>query len=136
MSFGHISDDVRRFIQDNIHSVEQLEVLLLLRNEPQKDWSAVEVSQRLFTVPTSAATRLEDLRSLGLIALSGNASQEAGSGQPHYRYQSHSSQTEQVIMQLDNLYRERKDTIIQLIFSRPPDRLNTFSNAFRIRRDD
>lgn len=65
MSNGEITTDIERFIYDNINSVEQLEVLLLVAAPPQKEWSAVEVSQKLYRQPDSVATRLEDLRDGG-----------------------------------------------------------------------
>jgi hypothetical protein len=124
------ADDERRFIHDNINSVEQLEVLLLLRAESRKEWSADEVSRRLFTVPDSAATRLADLHALGLLKQGGEDGAE-----PLYCYGPDDVAMDETIAKLDRLYRERKDTVIHLIFSRPPDRIQTFSDAFRIRRD-
>jgi hypothetical protein len=125
-----VADDVRRFIHDNINSVEQLEVLLLLRAEPHTDWNAEEVSRRLFTVPDSVSTRLEDLHALGLLK------RGEGSGTTAiYCYGPQDMKSDEAIAKLDRLYRERKDTVIQLIFSRPPDRIQTFSDAFRLRRE-
>jgi hypothetical protein len=49
-----------RFIHEHIHSVEQLEVLLLLRENPERWWSPEEVSQALRTIPSSASQRLLD----------------------------------------------------------------------------
>jgi hypothetical protein len=125
-----IAEDVRRFIHDNINSVEQLEVLLLLRGEPEKKWSAEEVSRRLFTMPASAATRLSDLLTLGLLKESG-----ANGTDTLYSYSPGDSRTDDVVSRLDRAYRERKDSVIQIIFSRPADRIQVFSDAFRIRRD-
>jgi hypothetical protein len=125
-----IAEDVWRFIHDNINSVEQLEVLLLLRGEPQKQWSAEEVSRRLFTMPASASTRLIDLHARGLLKESG-----ANGTDVLYSYSPGDSRTDDVVSRLDRAYRERKDSVIQIIFSRPADRIQVFSDAFRIRRD-
>jgi hypothetical protein len=126
----YIADEVRRFIHDNINSVEQLEVLLLLRSERSKQWCATEVSRRLFTVPASAAMRLDDLHQRSLLQ------KIEGEGEPLYSYQPQDARLDDTIAKLDQVYRERKDAVIQAIFSRPPDRIQTFSDAFRIRRDN
>jgi hypothetical protein len=133
LSANYIADDVRRFIHEKINSVEQLEVLLLLRCEPRKEWSAMDVSRHLFTVAASASLRLEDLHTQGLLALC-DAKDETGKAL--YRYEPRDMRADETVAKLDNLYRERKDAVIQLIFSRPPDRIQTFSDAFRIKREE
>ena len=127
MSNGEITTDIERFIHDNINSVEQLEVLLLLFSPPQKEWSAVEASQKLCRQPDSVAARLEDLRDRGILSVRAEA-------QLLYRYVSSASQ-DAVIRGLERAYEVRKDAVIRLIFTRLPDTLRVFSDAFRIRRD-
>ena len=127
MSSGEITPDIERFIQDNLTSVEQLEVLLLLFSPPQKEWTAVEVSQKLHRQPESVATRLEDWRGRGILSVR----QEA---RLLYRYVSNARQ-DAIVRGLERAYEVRKDAVIRLIFTRPPDTLRVFSDAFRIRRD-
>ena len=57
---------VRKFILHHIESVELFEVLLLLKEGPERDWSAQDVSQKLCTAAESAAKRLAHLAGLGL----------------------------------------------------------------------
>ena len=40
---------VRSFILEHINSVEQLEVLLLLKNQPDREWTAEAVSQAVYS---------------------------------------------------------------------------------------
>jgi hypothetical protein len=127
LSNGEITADIERFIHDNIISVEQLEILLLLASPPQKEWSAIEVSQKLYRQPDSVTARLEDLRDRGILSVR----QEA---QLFYRYVSNAPQ-DAIVRGLNRAYEVRKDAIIRLIFTRPPDTLRAFSDAFRIRRD-
>ena len=42
-------DDVRQFIEDRIHSLAQLEVLLLLQGAPERAWLPAEVGTSLYT---------------------------------------------------------------------------------------
>lgn len=127
------AEDVRRFVSEHIHSVEQLEVLLLLRSEPRA-WSAEEISRRLFTSPSSAQMRLDDLCAFGLLRKE-SAQGEEGSA-ALYRYEARDAGEDATIAAIERAYRERKDAMIQLIFSRPSDTARTFSDAFRLRRDD
>ncbi|MDF2441753.1 MAG: hypothetical protein JWN98_2737 [Abditibacteriota bacterium] len=127
MSSG-ISAPVERFILENIPSVEQLEVLLLLSQSPDKEWSALEISRALYRQPESVATRLEALRDRGLLSV-------RQASDLLYRYSASAPQQE-IVRNLDMAYQERKDAVIRLIFSRPSDNLRAFSDAFRIRRSD
>jgi hypothetical protein len=118
VSSGEITTEIERFIRDNVDSVEQLEVLLLLRSAPDKEWGALEVSQ---------TTRLNDLRERGFLSVN-------QASPPLYQY-SPSPQDSETITGLEHSYRVRKDAVIQMIFSKPKDSLRTFSDAFRIRRN-
>jgi len=127
LSSGGIPAEVEQFIQDNIPSVEQLEVLLLLSESPEKAWSATEVSQKLHRQPLSVAARLDDLHLLGLLSVSGEA---------ELRYCYAPGDMAEIVRGLDRAYRERKDTVIGIIFSPSRNNLRAFSDAFRIRRHD
>ena len=63
--------DVAAFIRDHITSIEQLEVLLLLRSESGRTWTAADLSGRLKTAPASIAERLESLARGGLATRDG-----------------------------------------------------------------
>lgn len=129
MAADSIPEEVIKFIHANINSVEQLEVLLCLRNNQDKAWSAQEVSQKLYLQPESAAMRLADLSEKNLLQVQSDS-------EPLYRYQPLVNNLEQVVSSLDGYYKQRKDTIIQLIFSKPLDHIQVFSNAFRFRKRD
>lgn len=127
MSSG-IPAAVERFIQENIPSVEQLEILLLLAQSPDKEWSAADISREIYRQPESVAMRLEALRDRGLLSVRQDK-------QLLYRY-SAGAQQQEIVNNLDRAYQERKDAVIRLIFSRPANSLRAFSDAFRIRRSD
>lgn len=63
-----ISEPVRRFIARHVHSAAQLEVLLLLRTLPDRDWSIDEVARAQVTSAAMAEQLLRDLRERGLVA--------------------------------------------------------------------
>jgi hypothetical protein len=125
-----ISPEVKRFIHSTINSVEQLEVLLFLMSNPERDWSADEVSERIRSTPESVASKLEDLYAARLLTVTRGPV-------PVYCYKPNSEALAQEVAEsLDRAYKEGKDTIIQLIFSRPLSNIRVFADAFRIRKDD
>ncbi len=124
-----ISPEVKRFIHSTINSVEQLEVLLFLMSNEEREWSAEEIGERIRSTPESVAPKLEELCAARLVSV-------RREGRDCYRYAPHSDAlAKEVAESLDKAYKEGKDTIIQLIFSRPMDNIRIFADAFRIRRD-
>ena len=121
-----VSPEVQRFVAEHIDSAEQLEILLLLQRSPEKQWTALDVSQAIYTVPASATLRLEALTAQGFIASSGGAD-------PQYSYHPKSEVLRTQIEALSAAYRADRVSVIKLIFSRPPDPLQSFADAFRLR---
>jgi hypothetical protein len=126
-----IPDEIHRFLHANIDSVEQLEVLLLLRRERDSgerdgDWTAESVARVLYSQPSSIAGRLASLQAKGLVANSG-----AG-----YRYAPKSDAVRDTVSRLAETYRERRVAVITVIASKPMENVRAFSDAFRLRQRD
>ena len=124
-----IAKNVEQFIHDNINSMEQLEVLVLLAGDPQQEWSATRVSQELRIQPESAAMRLADLHDKGILALR----QE---DELQYSYKPNTGALEEAVRGLISTYEERRVTVINLIFSKPVDNVRVFADAFRLKKED
>jgi hypothetical protein len=121
----HFSDDVHKFIIDHVNSVEQLETLLLLRGDASRVWTAEEVSQALYTPLAAATMRLSDLQARGLLVSEGDA----------WRYQAASAELDRLVGELAQIYRDRRVTVITLIYSKPHQQVQAFANAFKLRKD-
>ncbi|MFY0563258.1 hypothetical protein ACN28E_05395 [Archangium lansingense] len=119
---------MRRFITDHIDSVEQLEILLLLHQHPERSWTAESVARELRISALSADDRLKDMARSGILA-------KVQGSEVEYRY-APSQQLGDVVAGLATAYAERRVTVINLIFSKPIDKIRTFADAFRLRRDD
>jgi hypothetical protein len=115
---------VRRFIAAEIESVEQLEVLLLLRAAADKEWTANEVARALVTQVESARGWLERMVGAGLLS----------AREKSYRYSPPTKEVDETIDGLAASYANYRVTVIGLIFSKPSERVTLFSDAFRIRR--
>lgn len=121
--------DLQRFLAESIDSVEQLEVLLLLRGKPEQAWSAEEVSRALYTHPDAALRRLAALQTHGLLVVEGDGPERK------YRYAPSSPDRAGLVDRLAALYKERRVAVITLIYSTPPDQVQAFADAFRLRKE-
>ncbi|WP_373044470.1 hypothetical protein [Vulgatibacter sp.] len=124
---GGISEEVRTFVVEHIDSVEQLEVLLLIRASAKRTWTAEGVASELRIDPRSAGQRLEDLRKAGLVAPA------EGGG---VCFSPRSQSLARVVEELAQSYHTHRVSVISLIFSKPSERIRSFSDAFRLRRED
>jgi hypothetical protein len=125
---AQIPDEVRRLVAEHIPTAEMLEIVLLLAGEPERGWTADEVSQRVFTVPAAAIASLEGLVARGL-------ARTDGAGNPSYRYAPATDELRRQVAALAGAYRASRVAVIQLVFARPADPLRSFADAFRMRRD-
>lgn len=119
-----VPTEVRRFITAEIDSVGQLEVLLLLRGAPDKDWTAQEVARALVSQQDSAASWLARMEIRGLLSVTDGA----------YRYAPATAEMARTIDRLAEAYAHYRVAVIGLIFSKPAEHVTLFSDAFRIRR--
>jgi hypothetical protein len=114
---------VRCLISERIESVQQLEILLLLRAAPDKEWAPPEVARALVTQVESSQEWLEEMTRTRLLASDGRV----------YRYAPVSAELEDSVDGLAESYAKYRVAVIALIFSKPSERVRTFSDAFRIR---
>ena len=129
MAQGGITPEVQRFIAETIDAAEQLDILLLLHRNRDRSYTAMEVSQEVFTVPASATMRLEGLVGRGLLSSSGGAD-------PRYQYGPASEALARQVQDLADVYQKDRVGVIKLIFARPPDPAQTFADAFRLKSRD
>jgi hypothetical protein len=123
-----IPERLKAFIADQIDSVVQLEILLLLHAHAHQEFSAAQVAQELRIDAAWAEPQLTELCARGTLACTG--------GSPSlYRYAPASPQVHETIDQLAQMYSTHRVTLTTLIFSKPPSPVRSFSDAFRLRRD-
>jgi hypothetical protein len=122
-----VPNDVRQFIINNINSVEQLEILLLL-NSSKRAWSAAELANSICTTVESCEKRLESLKRAGVLV-------QVGTNPATFQYQAQSSELDATVIRLAREYQDRRISIINFIYSQPIQNIRTISDAFRIRPD-
>ncbi|WP_141735326.1 hypothetical protein [Oligoflexus tunisiensis] len=124
MTSARLDQNVEKFIYACINSVEQLEILLLIRSRTELD--ADTITQELRTTASSVEKRLADLMRKNLVVMRENE------GKRTYHYDPPPHLAEHVD-QLATLYTTHRVSIINLIFSKPSDALTGFSDAFRFK---
>ena len=124
-----IPEAVDRFLAQYVNSIEYLEILLLLADNPERPFTVEEVAQEIYTVPVSASRRLEKIVADKL------AEATEGSAKS-YRFAPVDQALRAQIAQVAQTYRERRVAVITLIASRPMENVRAFADAFRLDKKD
>jgi hypothetical protein len=122
------STELEKFIAEEIQSLEQVEILLLLSGNPHKSWSSRGVYDVVKSNPASVDARLEELTARGILIKEAH---------PEVRYQfaPKDENVWKVVNELRDAYKERPVKVVQAIYSKPPDAVQEFARAFRVRKD-
>ena len=119
---------IHQFLRDHIRSIAQLELLILMHGAPERAWTADDAAKQLYIPASFAESLLELLRAAGLLAV-----QEKSKA---YQYSPQAPHLAPLVDELVRLYRERPVTTVNVIYSAPTEHLQTFADAFKIRRKD
>jgi hypothetical protein len=126
LSKDDLSPDVRSFIAEHVDSVVQLEVLLLVHAQHEREWSADDVSNALRINRMWAEEQLANLARRGIVVCT---------DKPCITYRYVSGRFDATVTKLAQAYNDRRVTIISIISSKPVDKIRTFADAFRLRKD-
>ncbi len=133
MSSRSLSREVAQFVRDHIHSVEQLEVLLLLRTDPVRAWTPGDVARELRTNESSVEARLGDLHATHLVTRTEPATP---TDRPRFTYAPATPELTSAVDALASAYGEMRYRVIEQILSKPTDKVRLFADAFRLRRKE
>lgn len=121
-----IPSDLRQFLARFIHSVEQLENLLLLARDPTRSWSVAEVFRTIQSSRESVAGTLEKFAREGFLS---------ADAQGGFRFNPASEELADAVRRLMAAYRERRVSVIELIYKKSgKEGLQDFSNAFLLKK--
>ena len=124
MPSDEIADDLREFIVKQIESITHLEALLLLRENPQQEWTDDFTAKRLYISEAEAARVLENLQQNGFLTTSGTG----------YQFGCETPELEEIVTRLAELYRQKLIPVTNLIHSKQ-NRIQEFADAFKLRKD-
>jgi len=107
-----LPEEIVKFLDANIESVEQLEVLRLLSVNRGRAWRVAELARQVQTPPHSMARHLAALESRALLTV-------RREGEPAYLHGSPTPQIAQLLNDLLRCYNERPVSMIKRIYARP-----------------
>jgi hypothetical protein len=122
--------EVTRFISKHIHGFSQLELLLHLHGQPEREVTIDVVAREQRMAEDQAAGLLHDLHSRGLLVTSDHE------GKRSYRYEPRSRELARQVDALAKTFPTYRHAIVQLIFSKPAESVTNFAEAFRLRKDE
>lgn len=123
---GNVSEPLRLLLQQRLPSIEQIEIVLLLRESRDRSWAATEVATELKMPHESAAMRLFLLASGGLLSFE-------ASGIPRYRYLGTDPEIEPLLAELAEIHADDRSAVAAVIGA-PVDPIRSFADAFKFKK--
>jgi hypothetical protein len=129
MADSDLPREVRELIVRQLHSMEEIDVLLLLAAEPG-GLTVNEIRDRLrlpaSDIPVASIARLIGHRLIEC---------EEKEGESRYSYAAVDAKVRRAVELLRVAYNERPVTLVRLVYNRP-SAAQSFADAFRITKDD
>jgi hypothetical protein len=122
-----ISTELEQFLRERMPSIEQIEIVLMLREDPSRSWTAPEVAGALGTPPESTAMRLFLLASGGILAFE-------GAGVPRYHYACMDAECATRIEELAGIYSQNRAAFAGIIEGQSRDPIRSFADAFKLKK--
>lgn len=120
--------ELKNFLDGNIESIDQLEILRLLGENPDRSWDVSALATQVQTDPTTVAAHLTAMGGRGLITVEIRGTEVMGRYGP-------SAAMADLVARLLQLYKERPVTMIKMVYDRAKDPLRNFAEAFRLRKE-
>jgi hypothetical protein len=117
--------ELAAFVREHMRSVWALELLLLLRRDPERCWPPEQLVAELRASTNLVNDNLATFERGGLAVCDDKAC---------WRYAPAASVLDELAGRLERAYRERPVAIVNLI-SRPPDPIQGLADAFKWRGD-
>ena len=128
MSAESLPASVRQLLSRHIKSVEQLEVLLLLRSNSQRAWTASQVYDVVRSSQCSIQARLQTFVTEGFVA------EDKGPPQT-FRFAPKDQNLQSAVDQTAAAYQTSRVRVIEAIFAPEADPVQSFADAFKLRKD-
>lgn len=125
--FMVLSDDALTLLRSSIRSVWALELLLLLRRDPGRDWSNGDLVRELRGSEVVVQEALDGFLGAGLLVALADG---------RHRYQPAAPVLDQWVEEIAQAYATRPSAIIREIFAAPGNKVQIFADSFRFRLND
>lgn len=121
-----MDDELRDFLRHSIRSVWNIELLLWLYRHPGRGWAPEELVREMRASDLIVSQGVAGLQQAGLVV-----AEDGGA----CRYSPASPDLDRLVQQLERVYRERPSVVTRALFSAPTEKLSTFADAFRLKKD-
>lgn len=124
------------FLHGRLAGLDELEVLLLVRSDAARGWTATEVAERLGLPASSSDGALEKLCTADLLVIDGGG----GGAERRYAYRPGIPGLDGVVTTLAEIYGERRLEVMRILSDSALERIRsaaarTFADAFVIGRN-
>ncbi len=117
------------FLHEHIRSLMALEVLLLVRSDRNRFWTGEELAHELRSTSEWMDRELRELAMRGLL--------EPSAASPGaFRFQPIHPELKDAVDEVAACYAERRHTMIQVIYRAPPNPIQSFAEAFRLKKEN
>lgn len=124
-----IPAELAQLIDDYVESLVQLEALFLLRRDSQRARDAGDLAKSLYISRDMCESQLAGLERSGFV-------QRTSPPDAKFQYRPKDVETDRLIGELAALYQERRVAVISRIYSKPVNKVRTFADAFRLRKEE
>lgn len=124
-----IPDEIRTFLDRYIESIDQLEILRILGEDPAREWPAAALAAQVQCEPAAVAAHAAALRARGLLA------SETRGAEVVWRHAPQGPEAERLVGLLLQMYKQRPVSMIKLVYARAKDPVRAFADAFRLRKE-
>lgn len=133
MADSPISQELRSFLRERIHSYEQLELLLLARQMPTQAWSLESAAQRLKVPDPVTLEAINELHAGGLLELVLTGEKRV------YRYKPATPELARLADELAHAFAEERLALVRLMNENAVERVRTaamrmFADSFVLGR--
>lgn len=112
-------------IQRHLATMDHVELLMILRGSREKSFTLQQIAEDMRKPSQMVGQCLESLTQAGLAAQLSDGT---------YRYAAREESLDRTADELVKLYNERPVTLVRLLYERPPTAVNTFADAFKLRK--
>ncbi len=132
MNDTSIPDDVRELLREHVWSHEHVELLLLLRSDPTREWTNEEMCANLRLPLILVPMALEHLTAHRLVEVTSK-------DPPRHRYSANPPHLDAAVGRLGEFYRDQPNAILVCLGANAIERVRTaamrmFADSFLIRR--
>jgi hypothetical protein len=117
--------DLAAFVREHVRSVWAVELLLVLKRDPERSWAAADLVRELRASAMLVTDNLQRFERSGLVL----RDEDEG-----WRFAPANPVLDALAARLDAAYRERPVSVINLIAA-PPDPVQGLADAFKFRGD-